>query len=204
MSAATAASSTVVRSTSRRQQSYTSPTTERYQRTSSTTTRSPNIPGEATRSESYSNNHTRVPSGSQQPLAGVARRDYETTNDARPPSSRRSSSRDRSYVGQPQATRTDTSRSAHRSNSRSGNTRYSSDMTGAPGTVLNGGPTSVTTTNNGAGTQTSQQSVKRRTTIGAQTGQWSLGRTIGAGSMGKVKLARNAETGEQVRPPPFQ
>ncbi|KAI9839941.1 MAG: hypothetical protein M1819_000133 [Sarea resinae] len=39
---------------------------------------------------------------------------------------------------------------------------------------------------------------KRRTTITAQTGQWALGRTIGAGSMGKVKLARNIETGEQV------
>ena len=34
--------------------------------------------------------------------------------------------------------------------------------------------------------------------IGAPTGQWALGKTIGAGSMGKVKLARNNETGEQV------
>lgn len=40
--------------------------------------------------------------------------------------------------------------------------------------------------------------VKRRTTLTAQTGQWSLGKTIGAGSMGKVKLAKNLETGEQV------
>lgn len=39
---------------------------------------------------------------------------------------------------------------------------------------------------------------KKRTTISAQTGQWSLGKTIGAGSMGKVKLAKNLETGEQV------
>ncbi len=42
-------------------------------------------------------------------------------------------------------------------------------------------------------------SSKRRTTISAQTGQWALGKTIGAGSMGKVKLAKNLETGEQVR-----
>ncbi|KAF2862860.1 Pkinase-domain-containing protein, partial [Piedraia hortae CBS 480.64] len=39
---------------------------------------------------------------------------------------------------------------------------------------------------------------RRRTTIDAQTGHWDLGKTIGAGSMGKVKLARNRETGEQV------
>ncbi|PQE12628.1 Serine threonine kinase Kin1 protein [Rutstroemia sp. NJR-2017a BBW] len=39
---------------------------------------------------------------------------------------------------------------------------------------------------------------KSRTTIPAQTGNWILGKTIGAGSMGKVKLARRAEGGEQV------
>lgn len=42
-------------------------------------------------------------------------------------------------------------------------------------------------------------SSKRRTTIMApSTGQWALGKTIGAGSMGKVKLAKNAVSGEQV------
>ena len=40
---------------------------------------------------------------------------------------------------------------------------------------------------------------RKRTEIDAQTGKWSLGKTIGAGSMGKVKLAKNLETGEQVR-----
>ena len=39
---------------------------------------------------------------------------------------------------------------------------------------------------------------RKRTEIDAQTGRWSLGKTIGAGSMGKVKLAKNLETGEQV------
>jgi serine/threonine protein kinase len=40
---------------------------------------------------------------------------------------------------------------------------------------------------------------KRRTTITApSTGTWTLGKTIGAGSMGKVKLAKHSETGEQV------
>ena len=44
-----------------------------------------------------------------------------------------------------------------------------------------------------------KSSSKSRTTIPAQTGNWVLGKTIGAGSMGKVKLARRAEGGEQVR-----
>lgn len=39
---------------------------------------------------------------------------------------------------------------------------------------------------------------KRRTTITTPSGQWALGKTIGAGSMGKVKLAKNMETGEQA------
>ncbi|KAL5118309.1 Serine/threonine-protein kinase [Pleosporales sp. CAS-2024a] len=40
---------------------------------------------------------------------------------------------------------------------------------------------------------------KRRTTVTApSTGTWSLGKTIGAGSMGKVKLAKHVDTGEQV------
>jgi hypothetical protein len=40
---------------------------------------------------------------------------------------------------------------------------------------------------------------KKRTTIPAPSGTWVLGKTIGAGSMGKVKLAKRAEGGEQVR-----
>ncbi|KAF2460866.1 hypothetical protein BDY21DRAFT_402847 [Lineolata rhizophorae] len=39
---------------------------------------------------------------------------------------------------------------------------------------------------------------RRRQTIKTPTGEWSLGKTIGAGSMGKVKVAKNLETGEQV------
>lgn len=44
----------------------------------------------------------------------------------------------------------------------------------------------------------SGQLPRRRTTVSTPTGQWALGKTIGAGSMGKVKLAKNLETGEQV------
>jgi hypothetical protein len=37
-----------------------------------------------------------------------------------------------------------------------------------------------------------------RTTIPTQSGKWILGKTIGAGSMGKVKLARKEDGVEQV------
>jgi len=39
---------------------------------------------------------------------------------------------------------------------------------------------------------------RRRTEVKAQTGTWSLQKTIGQGSMGKVKLAKNQETSEVV------
>lgn len=51
----------------------------------------------------------------------------------------------------------------------------------------------------------SQQQAKQtrsRTTIPTQSGKWVLGKTIGAGSMGKVKLARKEDGTEQVGPPP--
>ena len=209
MSAATATAPTVVRSSSRRQQSYTSPTNERHQPTPSSTTRSPTVPEELHRSESHSHSHshTRRQSSSQQTsLAGVARRDYETSNLARPSSSRRSSDRDRSHPTHPPSTRTESTRSTHRSSSRPGHSRYSSDMSNATTLAATAGPTPVPPSSTGrtlvdAGGQGSAGPVKRRTTIGTQTGQWSLGKTIGAGSMGKVKLAKNLETGEQVGAP---
>jgi hypothetical protein len=37
-----------------------------------------------------------------------------------------------------------------------------------------------------------------RTSIPTQSGKWILGKTIGAGSMGKVKLARKEDGTEQV------
>lgn len=42
------------------------------------------------------------------------------------------------------------------------------------------------------------RSTRSRTTIPTNTGSWVLGKTIGQGSMGKVKLARKLEGGEQV------
>ena len=196
MSTATAPMSTIARSGSRRQQSYTSPTSERHQRTPSATARSPAMAVELPNRSDYS--HGRAPSASQQPLAAVARRDHETSNLTRPLSSRRSSSRDRSYTAATSTTRTDTGRATHRSNSRPSNSRYTSEVTGTPDASTNGASATTSTSNSGAPVQGVQTPVKRRTTIAAQTGQWLLGKTIGAGSMGKVKLAKNLETGEQA------
>lgn len=101
---------------------------------------------------------------------------YETSNVAQ--TSRRSSRDD------PNRTASTHHRSGHHS-------RYNSEMSTANG----GGPAPVVTPQVEA-----RQSGKgkSRTTIPAQTGNWILGKTIGAGSMGKVKLARRAEGGEQV------
>ncbi|KAJ0110125.1 hypothetical protein J7T55_000557 [Diaporthe amygdali] len=43
-----------------------------------------------------------------------------------------------------------------------------------------------------------QPKARSRTTIPTQSGKWILGKTIGAGSMGKVKLAKKEESNEQV------
>ena len=204
MSAATTAAPTVLRSSSRRQQSYNSPSSERHHRTTSGSARAAPPPVETHYAESYSHPHSRAaaPPSQAPQLAGVARRDYETSNLARPPSSRRSSSRDRANPQPPAYTRTDSNRSAHRSSSKSGHHRYDSGpphaAAGAQGQAP--APQHGMSRPHGEGSgAVAQQQMKRRTTITTTTGTWSLGKTIGAGSMGKVKLARNSETGEQVR-----
>ena len=203
MSAASTVSPALVRNSSRRQpQTYSTPAGDRPHRASSTTTKPPTTPTGLLRSHSQSQTQARPTSSSQQPaLAGVARRDYETTNLARPPSSRRSSSRDRSHAVPPPK-RTDSTRDSRHTAARSGHSRNSSHMSStAAAAAVNGAaaPTpSGTKAQPDANPHGGGLPSKRRTTITAQTGQWTLGKTIGAGSMGKVKLAKNIETGEQV------
>lgn len=48
------------------------------------------------------------------------------------------------------------------------------------------------------GTNSVVKQTRSRTTIPTQSGKWILGKTIGAGSMGKVKLARKEDGSEQV------
>jgi len=109
---------------------------------------------------------------------------YETSNVAR--QSRRSSSRDRPPIPTSEPQRTATGHRRHHS-------RHTSEMTTA---VANGGgPAPVVAP---VESRHGGRASKSRTTIPAPTGNWVLGKTIGAGSMGKVKLARRVEGGEQV------
>ncbi|KAL8718106.1 MAG: hypothetical protein Q9225_004728 [Loekoesia sp. 1 TL-2023] len=199
MSATSTAAPTLMRSSSRRQQSYSAPTTERPHRSSSNATRPPVTPNTIPRTAPQPHSSDRPPSSAQQAqLANVARRDYETTNLARPPSSRRSSSRERSYPAPPPK-RTESTRDTRRQSANPSHSRNSSQV--SPAVPLANGASSATPSRAPVmdpNAQGSGGAAKRRTTIPAQTGQWSLGKTIGAGSMGKVKLAKNLETGEQV------
>lgn len=203
MSAASTTTPAIVRSTSRRQPSYNAPSTERPTRTPSTATRPPTTPITLNRSTSQSQSKNRPLSSSQQAsLAGVARRDYETTNVTQPTSSRRSLSRDRSYAA-PSPKRTESTRDTRRSAARPGNhSRNDSQMSTTGNTAPTGASGSVQPLSGTRGPLTDMANpaptTRKRTEIDAQTGKWSLGKTIGAGSMGKVKLAKNLETGEQV------
>ena len=127
------------------------------------------------------------PSSYQGNLSNVAHRDYEQSNLARPQSSNKSSSREQS-TPLSHSTRSESVRSSHRSHPKSGTFGRYSETT----------PTKSTGDGAGKVPPGSSGSARRRTTIGASSGQWALGKTIGAGSMGKVKIAKNLNSGEQV------
>ncbi|KAL2062835.1 hypothetical protein VTL71DRAFT_5907 [Oculimacula yallundae] len=182
---ASSGSPTVDRSNSRRHQST---STSGSSRSHSTRTKNPNTlpppsPSRNPTSVSTSNTHHHRSSRHGAVEDALPQTDYENTTHA---SRRRSSSKDR-----PLPPRTESSKATtHR---RSSHSRYSSDMTSA---VANGGgPAPVVTPQE---SRQSGRTGKSRTTIPAATGNWVLGKTIGAGSMGKVKLARRVEGGEQV------
>ena len=174
--------------------------TSNYRRTAS------NRPSASQVTPSVSDVQARPMSSSQQAsLAGVARRDYETTNVARPPSSRRSSSRDRSNAAPPPK-RTESTRDTRRTSGRPGGHSRNSSHMDPKRQAASVGPSGSSQTPSSARTPaepptqvSGTSTTRKRTEIDAQTGKWSLGKTIGAGSMGKVKLAKNLETGEQVR-----
>ncbi len=112
--------------------------------------------------------------------------DYETSNVA-------SQSRKGSSDRPPSNSRTESTRSGHH---RTSSRHYQpSDMTGSSSTAHGGGPAPVVV-------PLEQKPLGRqgraRTSIPAPTGNWILGKTIGAGSMGKVKLAKRQEGGEEV------
>lgn len=135
-------------------------------------------------------------------LAGVARRDYETTNVARVQSQtqhRRSSSRDRAGHNHTAATSARGDGQPARSGSRTQHPqRYTSSETQRTPTSAASRPAPSQVPSRPPVHDGQAVPVKRRTQVEAQTGIWTLGKTIGAGSMGKVKIAKNVETGEQV------
>ena len=194
--ATSSASPTVVRSSSVRVPGGTADTPSRHRSNTQRPTSSSH------RSSSRSHTHDAPPVSNQAAFANVARRDHETTNLARRPSSRRSSSGERPPDGgqqyQPEPTR-----SHHRDRSRPGSSRNSIDLSRVTTVVANGNsvPSQAPTSSAHAEkptTSTHPSIGRRRTSISTTTGTWSLGKTIGQGSMGKVKLAKNIATGEQV------
>src|SRR6266536_606739 len=183
---------------------YAAPSADLPHRAQSTTTRPSSSTTGHRSTSSRSHSYDRPPPSNQAALANVARRDYENSVIARPSSSRRSSSREAQYQEPPSPSyRTEPPRTSHRSGSRHGHShghsRHSIEMSGAGTVVANGGSTPVQPSNEAGApnerSTTSSAQPRRRTTIVTQTGQWALGKTIGAGSMGKVKLAKNLETG---------
>jgi serine/threonine protein kinase KIN1/2 len=141
----------------------------------------------------------------QQSLAGVARRDYESPNLPQVQQSARSSSRDHGYVPSSPRLRDAGERSSQqhqRSDSRGARARYSQDIARSAA-VSSAAHTNGTAAHGIAPPDSSQAGSmmprRGRTSIEMpETGNWAIQKTIGAGSMGKVKLARNMVTGEQV------
>lgn len=114
-------------------------------------------------------------------------------------SSARDKDRDRDSEQTPSAPRGDHTRPQRRSSTKSttNNRRQMQHEMAANSTVANsGGPTPVSDSR-GPSSSTTKQG-RGRTTIPTSSGKWILGKTIGAGSMGKVKLARKEDGPEQV------
>lgn len=140
---------------------------------------SPQVPSQGTRSRSSS--------AAQGNLANVAKRDAEQTNLARSPGGPRSESRDRP-AREGGSSRSEAARSG--ASARHGHSRQVSEAASANGTGAEGSSRHAASDN--------AQGPRRRTAVDTKSGTWELGKTIGAGSMGKVKLARHKETHEQV------
>ncbi|KAK2001254.1 Pkinase-domain-containing protein [Colletotrichum falcatum] len=141
-----------------------------------------------------------VPAASPRPVQDLLpQHDYETAKVVS--YSKRTTPRDRP----PSSSRADASRpQRHDSTASNHNSHHrTSDMPANTAVANNAGPAPVS--NHGApdprspgATSASKHTSRSRTTIPTPSGKWILGKTIGAGSMGKVKLARKEDTGEQV------
>lgn len=207
---ASSASPTVVRSqsTSSRSHAYRPPASDFPPRTRSvavrpsTSSHSPHHQHQHQHhnyhSHSKSHSYDRRPPTNNAVFDSIARRDFESSRGLNSASSHRDSSDYRTQ--EPTPYRSDSTK-RHRSNhSAHSSHRNSAGMTAAAPVMAEGvaGPPQAVPPSHLH--QASAAQPKRRTTITTPSGQWALGKTIGAGSMGKVKLAKNIETGEQVSP----
>lgn len=130
-------------------------------------------------------------SGSRQAnLAHMARDDHEQINLAPSRSQRRSPSRERFRATASPARSDDLMRPYHRSTART--------ERDTNGEVPRLSPVATNGIARESGSRANTSAPRRRSNLQTSTGSWVLGKTIGQGSMGKVKLAKNLETGEQV------
>ncbi|KAL3480133.1 hypothetical protein BJX99DRAFT_35342 [Aspergillus californicus] len=203
----TAASSGVVRShsTSSRPPSYGTASSETPHRTRSVAVRPATASQPAPTQHSQSHNrhsysksqsYDRRPPTNNAVFDHIARRDFESSRSAQP-SSRPETSRERSQERPSTSYRSESSK-PQRNLSVKSHQRDSIDMaTGAQIAADGGAGHSHAASGHHSQPAPSGQS-KRRTMIATPTGQWSLGKTLGAGSMGKVKVGKHLETGQQV------
>ncbi|KAL2818972.1 hypothetical protein BDW59DRAFT_125908 [Aspergillus cavernicola] len=205
----TAAPSAVVRShsTSSRPPSYGTASSDAPHRTRSVAVRpatasqpSPIQPNHSHNRHSYSKSQSydRRPPTNHAVFDNIARRDFESSRGAQL-ASRRDSSRERSQERPSTSYRAESSSNKPQRNlSVKSHQRDSIDMASAGLTATDGGAGHPHTASGHHLHPAPPGQSKRRTMIGTSTGQWSLGKTLGAGSMGKVKVGKHLETGEQV------
>jgi len=174
--------------------SHASPTRAQASRSHSTRSRPPPAtPTSPQRASSISSHHSRQTSNTRPIQELLPQKDYEASNI--PDLSKRNASRDR-----PPTTRGSEASRPHRRGSARSNHGAPPDMPATAAAVNSGaGPASHTAVDP---PPASAKHSRSRTTVPTQSGKWILGKTIGAGSMGKVKLARKEDGSEQVSPRP--
>ncbi|KAK6854317.1 Protein kinase [Apiospora arundinis] len=153
---------------------------------------------ERERDQHHSHHSRRLSNSSARPVQDILpQHDYEQSNVAQ--HSKRPSSKDR----RPPTSRSSDSKGVHRRSSTRSNSSHHNkhaDMAGPTAVANNGGPAAVPPVMQAANEARATGAKQRttRTSIPTQSGKWILGKTIGAGSMGKVKLARKEDGTEQV------
>ncbi|KAI1002769.1 Protein kinase [Podosphaera aphanis] len=134
-----------------------------------------------------SSTHRRAPSTHVAAEEALTQSNYEAPNVQQ---AQKSLSRNRSHSSRVEPSFASAPRQSH---SGPHHRRYLSVMTSPPQNGVGSAPPTLDQTPKSGG-----KTSRSRTMIPAISGNWVLGKTIGAGSMGKVKLARRIEGGEQV------